>query len=474
MKLTKQLIIFGLVFLSTLILVTAVPPSLGNFMQLYGDVVELPENGPFTMIAQIGNQEFETPISNNKYGISPTFKVFSSEGTISFFIENSLGTRRSAGTLAYAAGSVFRRNFNYSSGEDIAVVTPPPEDGGEGQVEDEVVQDQDINPPDEDPVEPATNLSLQQKYANLTIDFEAIEDEYDDLKDDYLKAKDRNQTRDIVRTGEKIKDILDKDIDDLLEKINDLKDEADEANDSDIEDDVDNLKDDVTDLEKQIKELLGIKEEQRRVLTPTPPVTPPSATTCTYSWDCAGGFGACLNGVRYQTCRRIDDCDVRQRAGAQVITTPKPQEQQACQSAVTPPVREDAQSQVCTPYKKRCFGDDLQRCSSDGNRWDTIETCFTSCDAVTLSCEEETLPKTLEPSPDASSSNSWLLPLVGIIVLLGGMGAFFAFYVNQKKFAPLKEYITDSRLQGYSDSQIRSRVIGEGWDAQQVDKLLKK
>jgi PGF-pre-PGF domain-containing protein len=41
---------------------------------------------------------------------------------------------------------------------------------------------------------------------------------------------------------------------------------------------------------------------------------------------------------------------------------------------------------ICTLGTKRCVNNNLQRCSSDGTRWETIETCVYGCNATLLLC----------------------------------------------------------------------------------------
>lgn len=67
-------------------------------------------------------------------------------------------------------------------------------------------------------------------------------------------------------------------------------------------------------------------------------------------------------------------------------------------SAVTPGFStfvvtgEAAAAQVCTPDAKRCSGDDLQQCMSDGSAWETTETCQYGCDPTALTCRSAPQP----------------------------------------------------------------------------------
>lgn len=51
------------------------------------------------------------------------------------------------------------------------------------------------------------------------------------------------------------------------------------------------------------------------------------------------------------------------------------------ETAPTPP------APGCTAGTKRCSGDNLQQCSSDGTKWETIESCVYGCDSSALKCK---------------------------------------------------------------------------------------
>ena len=520
-KYTLRVMVITLITLLTLTLVHAdTPPSLGNFMQLYGTVNNLPaEGGPFRLVAQAGDQEYETPIvtADGRYGFNPTFKVYGAQATpITLFVKNSLGARRSVSqSFDLSVGSVSSKAIDYATGHDVennddtdsdGILNPAdncPRNANENQEDEDdngvgdacqqppVVVDPanpdrdndgiangddncpEIANPDQADVDhnnvgdACKEKTPQERFEELKKEFRDLENTYDDLKDDYNKAKEQNNSRNLVRTGNDIKDLLNNDLDDIQSKINDLDDDL-TRNDRNLQDDLDELSDDADTLAQEIRDLLGIKQAAPRPLVLTPP------TTCSYNWECSG-YGSCIGGTQTQTCRRIDSCDSQQNV--QKIPTLSPPTQRSCQSGYTPPTYTpptQTDAQICTPYKKRCFGEDVQRCSADGKTWDSVETCFTSCNSITASCEQETTPLTTKPSSSPpSSSSGWLLPLIGSVILLAGIGVFFVYHVNQKKFAPVKEYITDSRARGYDDVQIRSRLIGEGWDSAKVDKMLK-
>ena len=47
---------------------------------------------------------------------------------------------------------------------------------------------------------------------------------------------------------------------------------------------------------------------------------------------------------------------------------------------------EQAKEKICTPHIKRCSGNELQQCLSDGTGWDIIEKCIYGCNSSTLAC----------------------------------------------------------------------------------------
>jgi hypothetical protein len=53
---------------------------------------------------------------------------------------------------------------------------------------------------------------------------------------------------------------------------------------------------------------------------------------------------------------------------------------------ITPP------STTCTAGTKRCSGDNLQQCSTDGTAWETTEACTYGCDSSTLRCKSSAPP----------------------------------------------------------------------------------
>jgi hypothetical protein len=202
--------------------------------------------------------------------------------------------------------------------------------------------------------------------------------------------------------------------------------------------------------------------------------------TCTQEWDCTE-FSSCRNGIQTRSCRRDDDCSQKIRVGDvdRIITVERPAERQACLESDNPFREEFDQDSVtnspepsravCSPNEKRCFGDILQRCSFDGNEWETLETCTDRCDSFSLACVEN------EPTKgDSSGIPGWVLPVIGIIVLLGVITVLVVMIIQRrKKFGPATKYIKSSRDKGISDSTTRMRLISQGWDPDHIDKLMK-
>ncbi len=56
-----------------------------------------------------------------------------------------------------------------------------------------------------------------------------------------------------------------------------------------------------------------------------------------------------------------------------------------------------APTQICTASTKRCSGNNLQQCSADGTKWDTIEACTYGCDSSTLACKEKSAAPSAVP-----------------------------------------------------------------------------
>lgn len=181
---------------------------------------------------------------------------------------------------------------------------------------------------------------------------------------------------------------------------------------------------------------------------------------CVRQWEC-GSWGLCRNGQQTRVCYRVDDCD---SATMNVTETPRPAEQQSCQEAAA------ATAQVCSPQSKRCFGTQLQQCSSDGTKWDILEACINGCDIIGQRCKQEA------PAPAAAARKAspvWLYYLLGIAALATVVLLLAVSLLRRKQYAPAKQYLQDCRKRGISDEQIQSKLLSQGWNREKVEKLLR-
>ncbi len=196
-------------------------------------------------------------------------------------------------------------------------------------------------------------------------------------------------------------------------------------------------------------------------------ITGAPTTTCTQNWQC-GEWSACVNNLQARSCYDLNKCE---QAAATVtkIPSPKPEEQRICQAPppIVPPLT--LPPALCSPTTKQCLGNVLQQCSYDGRSWTTLESCSNGCDPLALSC------KGLPPKPQKPllAFPSWLLYTLaalaaGVVIIVVAVGL-----LGRKKLAPARTYIQESRAKGYSDQQIRGRLVGEGWEAKKIDRLLK-
>jgi len=185
------------------------------------------------------------------------------------------------------------------------------------------------------------------------------------------------------------------------------------------------------------------------------------SNTCLQSWDCQL-WSDCQSGRQTRTCFRSDTCDQQLAAGSvlSITSIPKPSESQAC---ISPTVSD----RVCPPSSKRCLANSLQECPPDGQRWTTIRSCAGGCNSISLTCNDGA-PVTRTPSIP------WISIIVGgAAVLLVGFGlGIFLYLKNQKQYQPLKSYISEAKTKGLSNAQIKSTLIGQGWDAKKVGKLV--
>lgn len=189
----------------------------------------------------------------------------------------------------------------------------------------------------------------------------------------------------------------------------------------------------------------------------------PTASACLQSWDCQL-WSECQSGRQSRTCIRSDTCDQKlaDRQVSSITNIPKPLESQAC-------ISEIVMERVCPSSSKRCLGSSLQECSSDGQRWTTLRSCNNGCNSISLVCNPAA-------APVKKPTRVPLIPIIiaGAALLLIGAGAtIFLTIKHRRKYEPVKSYILGARGRGMGDAQIKSTLIGQGWDARKVNKLVR-
>jgi hypothetical protein len=116
------------------------------------------------------------------------------------------------------------------------------------------------------------------------------------------------------------------------------------------------------------------------------------ARSCEEKWVCTE-WSECLNGVQRRSCTDVNKCNT---------TNSMPAETQSCsycgngicdsdESFETCPADcPEVSGRVCIPGNLACEGKNVIKCSSDGRRWITVETCDYGCRAG--SCESRASP----------------------------------------------------------------------------------
>lgn len=194
---------------------------------------------------------------------------------------------------------------------------------------------------------------------------------------------------------------------------------------------------------------------------------------CRQSWECSA-WSACVNSRQTRTCTDANHCAERKAAGnvTVIINIAKPSEQQAClaQAGAQAGAPVETIGTFCTTGEKRCIGRQLQQCSADGQRWNTMETCEQSCDPDALACVEP--EEAIKKAPIAIPA--WLY-IVGGLILLGAASTLVVLTLlkRKKEYAPARQYIAENRGRGVPDAQIKQRLVGQGWDPEKVNSLLK-
>jgi hypothetical protein len=95
---------------------------------------------------------------------------------------------------------------------------------------------------------------------------------------------------------------------------------------------------------------------------------------------------------------------------------------------------------ICTPNEKRCYGDYLQQCASDGSRWDTTEQCPYGCDSATKACRTApgtsvatTSPSQVAQTTESVSTTQKQPGFEGILAIAGLLA--FAFFLRRRKIS---------------------------------------
>jgi len=89
---------------------------------------------------------------------------------------------------------------------------------------------------------------------------------------------------------------------------------------------------------------------------------------------------------------------------------------------------------LCTAGAKRCSGNDLQQCSSDGSKWDKLQTCNYGCDSSTLSCKGIPGGLVIPPTLDVTT-----IIIIVVVLIVAGL-VVGAFFVYKKKNLGKKEH----------------------------------
>jgi len=189
---------------------------------------------------------------------------------------------------------------------------------------------------------------------------------------------------------------------------------------------------------------------------------------CRQNWIC-GFWNDCLNDQQTRSCYRDDQCAALTLSGEvnETLPMPKPVEFRDCETPAAP-----APQQICSPNSQRCLGQQLQECLYDGKSWNTLEFCQEGCDPIRLSCRTLAPPQVEKPF-SFPVIPVWIYLAAGALILIAIVGGMILIVHKNSKYAPAKEYIKTCRDKYISDSQIKAKLLGEGWDEKAVDKLLK-
>ncbi len=433
--------IFSVFLLGTLLMAALAfaeePPSLTGFQQFYGEVRGLPAGASYSLIAKVNNRAIATTsiAADGKYGYSPTFKVYAAPGsTIAFSV--FAVTETPVGTALYQQNAVTQLNFQYPQ-------TVPP--GQSGQCNNniregsETCDGTDLNNQNctsrlgsgyTGTLRCGTNCqSFNTSLCTAPSESQAQPGQGQAAIcwqcHDWAACKNGKQTRSCARFSP-------------------------------------------CDVQGPNVYYADPARERACQEAGASPVET-KATACTINWEC-GSWSTCQNNRQIRLCSRIDQCDrlLTQNPNLQVTRTPEPAKERSCTSqpafAISP--------SVCPANGKRCLSNELQRCSLDGKEWQSIQVCPQGCDGVALRCRE-TMIAPAPPTPPQKPTPTWILPLIGSVILIIVIILVAMTLLSRRKYAPAKSYIESGREKGYDDAAIRARLINQGWDPKVVDKLMK-
>lgn len=447
LKLIPGLLVIFLAFLAFLAVAQENPPSLRNFHQLYGEVSDLPA-GTFALKATVNGNDFTTSIeAQGKYGYSPTFKVYGEDGqTISFTLVSSLGLSTVLETTTtFQSGAFSQINLLYpGAGEQVAEVHGCMNESATNYNPEAAIDDGSCQFAAE--VSGCTDPTAENYHPEATVNDGSCE--YKGC----LHVNATNYNTSVTEDDESCE---------FPEGIvvGCMNESASNYNAS------------ATIEYGRCLFLRGclnetaINYDEEAAIDDGSCVFEENVTvTCLMNWEC-GVWSSCINEWQTRSCLRVDNCDSLVAQGIAALTViPKPEEGRSC---VVPIAR------VCTPNTKRCSGTNLEQCSFDGRQWNLLQSCPLGCNSFTLQCREETPPPAETVEEERKPFPAWIIYLIAALVLAGGVGAGVFFVLRQRKDAPIKSYIKQSRGKGFPDRQIRSGLINQGWDPAKIDKLLK-
>ena len=528
----KKTNILGIVLLLTIILtiinVTAdAPPSLTNYHQLYGQITNLPA-GSFTFNVKInGNECTPAPCSvavesNGRFGYNPILKVTAQSGQLTFFVVNAVGAAAPVGeAVTYQAGAVTYLSLSYQGGGAPPQPSPPPPqtpssaafdfslaDSGDETIRNGSKENITLTTALSSDLGQNVSFTLSGVPSGVTftiwpatclvpcisqIQFEVAATAIAGKTEITVSATNGTLTKtttfdlkiltpmDFVLTQPAARTLLPGTT--ITQPINisvikgtsQLISLAASAAPSGLTTTLStmsclpNCTATLTisgSIAGQYEVTITAKSGDDLKRATFPVTVTGTETTCTFNWQC-GAWSACQNNRQTRLCSRLDNCNTA-GANVRVIAAEKPAEEQSCTE--TPPVTTPPSTPpLCTTGTKRCYNSVLQQCTE--GRWEVLQSCLGGCDSTMLQCKPlSTVPPSQQPTP---SPKSWWYYLIGSLVLLIVIAVVLVAIIQKRKLAPAREYIHKSRLEGYSDEQIRKKLASAGWNEKDLAKLLK-